>query len=162
MDHIKIIVFKLFGAGISRPEIRAGSALAAVAGPGREQPSVSYAGPTSIDLMKKYAKICKICRHEIYMQNMQKSALATLLMTRSEQLTVTGNLKAVLAGASSQLRRGQGPGPPRLKPGDCRYICVMVPVTSSELDSDLQEVVAVTPLIRVTMLEDVVTLATVT
>ena len=32
-DHIKIIV--LFGAGISRPEIRAGSALAAVAG---EQP----------------------------------------------------------------------------------------------------------------------------
>ena len=30
-NHIKIIV--LFGAGISRPEIRAGSALAAVAGP---------------------------------------------------------------------------------------------------------------------------------
>ena len=43
--------------------------------------------PTSIDLIKKYAKICekyakicKLCRHEIYMQNMQKSALPTLLM----------------------------------------------------------------------------------
>ena len=28
----------------------------------------------------KYAKICKICRHEIYMQHMQKYALPTLLM----------------------------------------------------------------------------------
>ena len=32
-NHIKVIV--LFGAGISRPEIRAGSALASGAGPGR-------------------------------------------------------------------------------------------------------------------------------
>ena len=28
----------------------------------------------------KYAWICKICKHEIYMQNMQKRALSTLLM----------------------------------------------------------------------------------
>ena len=28
----------------------------------------------------KYAKICKICKHEIYMQHMQKYALPTLLM----------------------------------------------------------------------------------
>ena len=31
--------------------------------------------------MQKYAKICKICRHEINIQNMQKFALPTLLMT---------------------------------------------------------------------------------
>ena len=28
----------------------------------------------------KYSKICKICKHESYMQNMQKYALPTLLM----------------------------------------------------------------------------------
>ena len=28
----------------------------------------------------KYAKICKICKHESYMQNTQKCALPTLLM----------------------------------------------------------------------------------
>ena len=47
-----------------------------------------YALTTSIDLMKKYAKIykkyarniCKICRNEIYMQNIQKSALPTFLI----------------------------------------------------------------------------------
>ena len=43
--------------------------------------------PTSMDLKRKYAKvctkyafICKSCSHEIYMQNMQKFALPTLLM----------------------------------------------------------------------------------
>ena len=43
--------------------------------------------PTSISPMHsyafictKYAKICKICKHESYMQHMQKYALPTLLM----------------------------------------------------------------------------------
>ena len=47
-DHIRIIV--LFGAGISRPEIRAGSALAAVAGPGRR---------TTIKIVPLNAKPCR-------------------------------------------------------------------------------------------------------
>ena len=33
----------------------------------------------------KYAIMCKICRHEIYMQNMQKFALPTLLMVVSPE-----------------------------------------------------------------------------
>ena len=43
--------------------------------------------PTSMDLKRKYAKlcikyavICKICRHKMHMQNMQKYAQPTLLM----------------------------------------------------------------------------------
>ena len=44
--------------------------------------SIIYINLTSMDLKRKYAKMCKKytniskkCRHEIYMQNMQKSAL---------------------------------------------------------------------------------------
>ena len=32
---------------------------------------------------KKMQKYAKICKHELYMQNTQKFALTTLLMTRS-------------------------------------------------------------------------------
>ena len=45
-----------------------------------------YAGPTSMDIKRKYTKICakyanicKICSYEFYMQNMQKLALPPLL-----------------------------------------------------------------------------------
>ena len=40
----------------------------------------------------KYAKICKICKHESYVQHMQKYALPTLLMKFRRQGTEGPNL----------------------------------------------------------------------